>query len=114
MRLHKHLPHLDVHVDGMGKKIAKMQMNHPETLRDVQAFKDAWSWSRRVSSKSDRKKALDADVIVSTSGMMQGGPAIWYLNRLRHDTANAILFTGYQAEKTGGTSNRRQSQYFWK
>ena len=102
MRLHKHLPHLDVHVDGMGKRIAKMQMNHPETLRDVHAFKDAWSWSRRVSSKSDRKKALDADVIVSTSGMMQGGPAIWYLNRLRHDTANALLFTGYQAEKTGG------------
>lgn len=102
MRLYKHLPHLNVHVDGMGKRIAKMQMNHPETLRDPDALKQAWSWCRRVSSKSDRKRALDADVIVSTSGMLQGGPSIWYLNRLRHDTRNAVFFTGYQAEKTGG------------
>ncbi|MDA7740220.1 MBL fold metallo-hydrolase [Euryarchaeota archaeon] len=102
MRLHKYLPHLNVHVDGMGKRIAKMQMNHPETLRDPAALRSAWSWCKRVSSKSDRKRALEADVIVSTSGMLQGGPSIWYLNRLRHDTKNAILFTGYQAKATGG------------
>ena len=77
-------------------------MNHPETLRDPEAMKTAWSWCRRVSSKSDRKKALEADVIVSTSGMLQGGPSIWYLNRLRQDNKNAILFTGYQASNTGG------------
>ena len=102
MLLHKHLPELDVHVDGMGKRVAKLQMEHPETLRDPLALESAWKWCRRVSSKSDRKKALDADVIVSTSGMMDGGPSIWYLNRLRHDRKNAILLTGYQARNTGG------------
>jgi len=102
MLLHKHLPELDVHVDGMGKRVAKLQMEHPETLRDPSALESAWKWCRRVSSKSDRKKALDADVIVSTSGMMDGGPSIWYLNRLRHDRKNAILLTGYQARNTGG------------
>lgn len=102
MLLHKYLPELDVHVDGMGKRVAKLQMEHPETLRDPSALESAWKWCRRVSSKSDRKKALDADVIVSTSGMMDGGPSIWYLNRLRHDRKNAILLTGYQARNTGG------------
>lgn len=102
MLLHKHLPELDVHVDGMGKRVAKLQMQHPETLRDPSSLESAWKWCRRVSSKSDRKKALDADVIVSTSGMMDGGPSIWYLNRLRHDRKNAILLTGYQARNTGG------------
>ena len=34
--------------------------------------------------------------------MLDGGPAIWYINRLRHDPANAILLTGYQAEGSGG------------
>ena len=102
MLLHKHLPELDVHVDGMGKRVAKLQMNHPETLRDPSALEAAWKWCRRVSSKSDRKKALDADVIVSTSGMLDGGPSIWYLNRLRHERKNAILLTGYQARNTGG------------
>ena len=98
MLLHKHLPELDVHVDGMGKRVAKLQMEHPETLRDPSALESAWKWCRRVSSKSDRKKALDADVIVSTSGMMDGGPSIWYLNRLRHDLKNSILLTGYKIE----------------
>ena len=102
MKLHKHAPHLDVHVDGMGKRIAKMQMEHPETLRDPIALQKAWSWCKKVSSKSDKKKALNSDVIVSTSGMLQGGPSIWYLNRLRHDLKNEILFTGYQAKDTGG------------
>tara|TARA_B100001113_G_scaffold145066_1_gene118822 strand:+ start:96 stop:1409 length:1314 start_codon:yes stop_codon:yes gene_type:complete len=102
MLLHKHLPELDVHVDGMGKRVAKLQMDHPETLRDASALESSWKWCRRVSSKSDRKKALDADVIVSTSGMLDGGPSIWYLNRLRHERKNAILLTGYQARNTGG------------
>ena len=102
MLLHKHLPELNVHVDGMGKRVAKLQMEHPETLRDSTALEAAWRWCRRVSSKSDRKKALDADVIVSTSGMLDGGPSIWYLNRLRHNPKNAILLTGYQARNTGG------------
>lgn len=102
MKLHKFAPHLDVHVDGMGKRIARMQLEHPETLRDHNALDKAWSWCRKVSSKSDKKKALDSDVIVSTSGMLQGGPSIWYLNRLRHDLKNEILFTGYQARDTGG------------
>ena len=100
MLLHKYLPELDVHVDGMGKRVARLQMDHPETLRDPSALESAWRWCRRVSSKSDRKKALDADVIVSTSGMMDGGPSIWYLNRLRHDRKNAILLTGYPVSYT--------------
>jgi len=102
MTLHKYLPELDVHVDGMGKAIAKIQMDNPEELRDVEELKEAWKWCRRVSSKSDKKKALDSDCIVSTSGMMDGGPSIWYLNRLRHDTNNSIILTGYQAPGSGG------------
>ena len=102
MMLHKHLPELDVHVDGMGKSVARLQMEHPEALRDPQALEEAWKWCRRVSSKSDKKKALDADCIVSTSGMMDGGPSIWYLNRLRMDPRNAILLTGYEASGSGG------------
>ncbi|MEE2747885.1 MAG: MBL fold metallo-hydrolase [Candidatus Thermoplasmatota archaeon] len=93
---------LNVHYDGMGKTVSQKWLEHPEHLRDAQAFEDAFRWSRRVRSKSDRKRALEADVIVTTSGMLDGGPALWYLNRLRTDNRCAILFTGYQAEKSGG------------
>jgi putative mRNA 3-end processing factor len=102
MTLHKYLPDFDVHVDGMGKHIAKLQLNHPESLRDPNALESAWKWCKKVSSKSDRKKALNADCIVSTSGMLDGGPSIWYLNRLRDNIKNSILLTGYQAKGSGG------------
>ena len=102
MTLHKHLPELNVHVDGMGKHIAKLQMEHPEALRDPQKLEEAWKWCKRVSSKSDKKRALEADCIVSTSGMLDGGPSIWYLNRLKEDQRNAIVLTGYQAKGSGG------------
>ena len=102
MMLHQYLPELDVHVDGMGKSVARLQLEHPESLRDPAKLQDAWKWCKKVSSKSDKKKALNADCIVSTSGMLDGGPSIWYLNRLRMDPRNAVLLTGYQARGSGG------------
>lgn len=102
MMLHERLPELDVHVDGMGKAVAKIQLDNPEALRDPKKLEEAWKWCKKVSSKSDKKKALNADCIVSTSGMLDGGPSIWYLNRLRSDPRNAVLLTGYQARGSGG------------
>ena len=110
IRLYQKCPELDVHVDGMGKRITKLYLENNQFIRDPKLLNDAWNWSRRVSSKSDRKKALDADVIISTSGMLQGGPAIWYLNRLRHDIENEIFFTGYQAKDTGGRKLQTESK----
>ena len=100
--LHREAPELDVHYDGMGTRVTKEWLNCTEFIREPKAMESAFRWSRRVSGKSDRKKALRADVIVTTSGMLDGGPALWYLNRLRHDGSNAILLTGYQAEGSGG------------
>lgn len=100
--LHDSQLDLNVHYDGMGKAVSQKWMEHPEQLRDPAGFEEAFRWSKRVRSKSDRKRALDADVIVTTSGMLDGGPALWYLNRLRMDSRSAVLFTGYQAEGSGG------------
>lgn len=100
--LHREAPHLEVHYDGMGTRVTLDWMEHPDFIREATGLQKTWRWCRRVSSKSDRKKALDADVIVTTSGMLDGGPVIWYLNRLRHSSANGILLTGYQAEGSGG------------
>ena len=58
-------------------------MNNQQYIRGPNGLEKMWRWARKVRSKSDRKKALGADVIVTTSGMLDGGPAIWYLNRLR-------------------------------
>ena len=100
--LHSEAPNLDVHYDGMGTRVTRQWLRCPDFIDDPKAMESAFRWSKRVSGKTDRKKALNADVIVTTSGMLDGGPALWYLNRLRHNGSNAILLTGYQAEGSGG------------
>jgi predicted metal-dependent RNase len=41
-------------------------------------------------------------IIVSTSGMLVGGPSVFYLEKLANDPKNALIIVGYQAEGTVG------------
>jgi len=41
-------------------------------------------------------------VIVTTAGMLNGGPALFYVSRLYNDEKSKILLTGYQVEGTNG------------
>lgn len=40
--------------------------------------------------------------MITTSGMMAGGPVIGFLERIYHNPNATILLTGYQAEDTNG------------
>ncbi len=59
---------------------------------------------KRIASKQDREKAWEDKpcVIISTSGMLIGGPAIEHLKRLAEDPKNSLIFVGYQGEGTLG------------
>lgn len=66
----------------------------------------------RVAPK-ERDKIIDSSepaVIIATSGMLIGGPAIEYLKGLAPDKKDTLLFVGYQAEGTLG----RRIQKGWK
>ena len=83
MLLHKYLPELNVHVDGMGKRGRRLQMDLQKPYETHQHLVRLALVSTGLVNSTARKP--DADVIVSTSGMLDGGPSVWYLNRLRHD-----------------------------
>src|SRR3989338_924745 len=66
-----------------------------------------------IGSSKEREIALNGTGpagIISTSGMLMGGPAIEYLQAMAGDERNMILFVGYQAEGTPG----RRIQKGWK
>jgi len=67
---------------------------------------------KRIASQSEREKAWEQKpaVIVSTSGMLIGGPAIEHLKNLAENPANTLMFVSYQAEGTMG----RRIQKGWK
>ncbi|RLI98649.1 MAG: beta-CASP ribonuclease aCPSF1 [Candidatus Aenigmatarchaeota archaeon] len=67
---------------------------------------------KRVAPK-ERDSIIDSKepaVIIATSGMLIGGPAVEYLKGLAPDAKNTLMFVGYQAEGTLG----RRIQKGWK
>jgi hypothetical protein len=67
---------------------------------------------RRVSPKErdDVVDTAEPSVVIATSGMLVGGPAIEYLKAFATDKRNTLLFVGYQAEGSPG----RRIQKGWK
>src|SRR2546428_623312 len=55
-----------------------------------------------VRNHREGELALRGEVIVTTSGMLDGGPVLRYLEVIREDPRSAVLLTGYQVEGTNG------------
>jgi len=88
----------DVWFDGMGRKVAKIFLKYPRYLRSAENLKKALNKVNFVHSDHGRKLAVKSEVIITSSGMMDGGPVLSYMNKLRNDPKSAVLLTGYQVE----------------
>ncbi|MFC7044370.1 MBL fold metallo-hydrolase [Halobacteriaceae archaeon GCM10025711] len=95
---------LPCYVDGMGKRVTRMLRQHPGFVRDPDALRRATSHARFVTGRDgQRKRIADQNtVIVTTSGMLSGGPAMTYIPEIRMNPTNKIAMTGYQVEGTPG------------
>ena len=96
----------DVHpyVDGMGVDVTRMLRQHPSFLRDPEAFRRATGGARFVTGRDGQRERIagDNELIVTTSGMLAGGPVRSYLPKIRSNPTNAVTLTGYQVEGTPG------------
>jgi len=92
------------YVDGMGKQVTEMLRQYPEFVRDADALRRAKSHARFVTGRDGQRERI-ADqqaAIVTTSGMLSGGPAMTYVPEVRSNPTNKIAMTGYQVEGTPG------------
>ncbi|WP_457549086.1 beta-CASP ribonuclease aCPSF1 [Archaeoglobus sp.] len=117
----KKVEEIPVYIDGMIYEATAIHTAYPEYLnshlRDLifhQGINPFISESFvRVDSPSKRQEVIDSSepcVIISTSGMLNGGPVMEYFRALAGDEKNTIVFVGYQAEGTLG----RRVQKGWK
>lgn len=90
----------DIWYDGMGKKVSKILLKYPRYLRSPEALKKALNRVNLVHSDHGRKLALKSEVIITSSGMMDGGPILNYMNKLKDDPKSAVLLSGYQVENS--------------
>ncbi|MCX6700379.1 MAG: beta-CASP ribonuclease aCPSF1 [Methanomicrobiales archaeon] len=114
------IPNVKIYLDGMIKEATAIHTTYPEYLNSELRnliFKEGMNpfLSENfvaVDSSDLRERVMNGDpcVIITTSGMMNGGPVMEYLSNLAGDERNALVFVGYQADGTLG----RRIQKGWR
>ena len=92
------------YVDGMGTDVTEMLRQYPAFVRDPDALQRAKSHARIVDGRDGQRRRIAEQnaVIVTTSGMLSGGPAMTYIPEIADRPTNKITLTGYQVEGTPG------------
>ncbi len=70
-------------------------------MSEEDPFKSKRFHKPRTKDRSD--VLAEPSIIVSTSGMLTGGPALFYLDKFHDDPKNSLVFIGYQAPGTLGS-----------
>lgn len=93
---------IQAYVDGMGRDVYKILKKYPEYLKNPELLDRAFG--RAISVKDQHRDSVlkEPSVIVTTAGMLNGGPVLYYLSRLYKDPSSKVLLTGYQVEGTNG------------
>ena len=95
---------IDCYVDGLGVHVTRQLRRNPAFLRDADALAQAKSSARIVTgADGQRRRIADQNtVILTTAGMLTGGPAVTYIQEIYQRPVNKIALTGYQVEGTPG------------
>jgi len=107
------IPEMPVHLDGMIWEATAIHTTYPEYLRDDlrdRIFHDdenpflAEQFNHIDAGEDERQEVADGDpaIILSTSGMVTGGPIMSWLRHLGPDPDSTLVFVGYQAQGTLG------------
>ncbi len=107
------IPTVPVHLDGMIWEATAIHTTYPEYLRDDlrdRIFHDdenpflAEQFNHIDGGEDERQEVADSGpcIIISTSGMIEGGPIMSWLNHVGSEENSSLLFVGYQAQGTLG------------
>lgn len=89
------------YMDGMAKAATDIVVSHPDFIKDSDKLEAAVGKSIWIDSKRHKTEAIQGGhVILTTSGMLNGGPVLNYIRRLNKHSK--IFLTGYQVENTNG------------
>ncbi len=92
-----------IYLDGMGQKAADIILFHKNYINDGNKLRKALREVNFVRTKKQRNRILsEGGIVITTSGMLNGGPIIYYLSKARNFKDACLLITGYQAEGTPG------------
>ncbi|MXR20879.1 beta-CASP ribonuclease aCPSF1 [Halobacterium bonnevillei] len=107
------IPEMPIHLDGMIWEATAIHTTYPEYLRDDlrdRIFHEdenpflAPQFNHIDGGEEERQEVADGDqcIILSTSGMVEGGPIMSWIQHIGPDPDSTMTFVGYQAQGTLG------------
>ncbi len=105
------IPQFPIYVDGLVRRVCSTYLLLPEALtptlqRQIRKGYAPFTGPNVsfVRDERDRERILAGSpaCIVSSSGMLTGGPSVWFAERLVSNPNASILITGYQDEEAPG------------
>jgi putative mRNA 3-end processing factor len=92
-----------LYMDGMARKATTIINSFPRSVRESKTIDKALRKVQYLNNNNQRKKALkNPCAIMTTSGMLNGGPVVYYIQQLYDNPDNLLLLTGYQVKGTPG------------
>jgi metallo-beta-lactamase family protein len=109
LRANHQIPDLPIYLDSpMSIDATEIFHNHEDDHRISEAECDAMCRVAEYSRTSEDSKAIDRQngpmIVISASGMATGGRVLHHLRRFLPDRRNTVMFVGYQAAGTRGSS----------
>ncbi|MFC4544057.1 beta-CASP ribonuclease aCPSF1 [Halosolutus amylolyticus] len=107
------IPTMPIYLDGMIREATAIHTAYPEYLRDGLRQRilhedenpfiaDQFQQVDGGQPMREEIASGEPSIILSTSGMVTGGPIMSWIELLGPDSENTLLFVGYQAEGTLG------------
>ena len=92
-----------LYLDGMSKKATAIINKYKNLLRDPKSLDKALEKVTYVFGDSMRKKIIKKPcAILTTSGMLNGGTVVPYIQNLHEDEYSSLILTGFQVPGTPG------------
>ncbi len=99
-------------LDGMAKAASDIILQYPNYIREPERLRRILDKVMWVQNQNDRKHVLDKiPIIVSTAGMLSGGPMVYYLKELKSNPNVHLMFTGFLVEDSPGRNLIKTSVY---
>lgn len=90
-------------LDGMTKAASDIIADYSYYLKDRNRFRNVLKKVRFVHPEDNKEKIMKKHpIIISSAGMLGGGPAISYLRYIQKRHHSKILFTGFLVEESPG------------
>ena len=94
----------DIYLQGMGAKVNDIATDFPSYVKNAGMLNASLARAKRIESKEQRRRVTEKPcVIVATAGMLDGGPALSYLQALNRRGNGVVFMTGFQVPGTNGS-----------